>query len=182
MTGLIVSAVAVFAGTNVDDLVVLTALLGSQQVERRRIVVGQYLGIVALVAVSVIAAVGLVIVPDRWVGLFGLIPLGLGVRGLVRGSEHGPVMVRSTIGVAGITIANGADNVSVYTPLFRQAGWGTLVYVAVFAVLIAIWLAAAAFLASRRPVIALLERWGHQIVPLVFIAIGSLLIVGTISH
>jgi cadmium resistance protein CadD (predicted permease) len=179
---LVVSAIAVFAGTNIDDLVVLTALFGSRQVRPRQIIVGQYLGIAALVAVGFVAAAGLVIVPNRWVGLFGVIPLGLGVRGLVRGSEHGPVMVKSTIGVAGITIANGADNVSVYTPLFRQAGWGTVIYVAVFAALVAVWLAIAGFLASRQPVVALLDRWGHRIVPLVFIAIGVLLIAGTISN
>jgi cadmium resistance protein CadD (predicted permease) len=177
----IASAVAVFAGTNIDDLVVLTALLGSRQVGRREIIVGQYLGIAALVAISVVASVGLVIVPDRWVGLFGTIPLGLGLRGLMRGKEAGGVLVQTTMGVAGITMANGADNVSVYTPIFRQAGWGTLVYDAVFAVLVAVWLAVATFLASREPVIAALDRWGHRIVPLVFIAIGVLLIYGSIE-
>jgi cadmium resistance protein CadD (predicted permease) len=178
---LIASAVAVFAGTNIDDLVVLTALFGSRQVGRREIIVGQYLGIGALVAISVIASVGLVVVPDRWVGLFGIVPLGLGIRGLMRGTEAGAVPVKSAIGVAGITMANGADNVSVFTPIFRKAGWGTLVYVAAFAVLVAVWLAIASFLASRQPVGALLERWGHRIVPVVFIAIGALLIAGTIS-
>jgi cadmium resistance protein CadD (predicted permease) len=177
---LIASAVAVFAGTNIDDLVVLTALLGSRQIGRREIIVGQYLGIAALVAISIVASVGLVIVPDRWVGLFGIIPLGLGIRGLMRGKEAGAVLVKTTAGVAGITMANGADNVSVYTPIFRQAEWGTLVYVAVFAVLVAVWLAIATFLASRQPVIELLDRWGHRIVPVVFIAIGALLIAETI--
>jgi cadmium resistance protein CadD (predicted permease) len=179
---LVASAVAVFAGTDIDDLVVLTALFGSRQIGRRQIVVGQYLGMAVLVAVSIVAAIGLVAVPDRWVGLFGLIPLGLGVRGLARGQEPGAAIVKTTMGVAGITIANGADNLSVFIPVFRAAGRGTVVYVAVFAVLIAVWLAAAAFLASRPPVVAFLDRWGYRIVPLVFIAIGVLLIAGTVAN
>src|ERR1700722_1832994 len=160
---ILASAVGVFAGTNIDDLVVLTALFGSRGLERRRIVAGQYLGMAALVGVSAAIAGGLVVVPDRWVGLFGIVPLGLGVRGLRRGREHGASLVTSATGVAGITIANGADNVSVYSPLFREAGRGSVVYVAVFAVLVVVWLATAAFLASRGPVVAALDRFGHRI-------------------
>jgi cadmium resistance protein CadD (predicted permease) len=86
------------------------------------------------------------------------------------------------MGVTGVVIANGADNVSVYTPLFRQVGWGAVVYVAVFAVLVVVWLAAASYLASRERVAAVFDRWGYRIVPLVFIAIGVLLIAGTIAY
>jgi cadmium resistance protein CadD (predicted permease) len=90
--------------------------------------------------------------------------------------------VTGVAGVVGITVANGADNVTVFTPLFRQAGWATFGYVTVFAVMVAIWLGAAAFLASGKRVTAALDRWGHWIVPLVFIAIGSLLIASTITN
>ncbi|HEX4529288.1 MAG TPA: cadmium resistance transporter [Acidimicrobiia bacterium] len=181
MLAVVGSAIVVFAATNIDDLVVITVLLGSKHVDRRQLLVGQYLGISTLVAISGIAAIGLVVVPDRWVGLFGIIPLALGVRGLLHHGTHGPVLVKTTLGVAGITIANGADNVSVYTPIFRQEGWGdTLVYLAVFAVLVAVWVAIGAFLASRPSIARILDRWGHRIVPIVFIAIGTILILGTI--
>jgi cadmium resistance protein CadD (predicted permease) len=180
VSALVVSAVGVFVGTDIDDLVVLTALFGSRRVGQRQIVVGQYVGIGVLVAISAVVAAGLLIVPDRWVGLFGIVPLALGIRGLMRGEEHGATIVTTTMGVAGVTIANGADNVSVYVPLFRQAGWGTIIYVAAFAVLIALWLLAARFLASRPSVAAVLDRWGYRIVPLVFVAIGIVLIVGSV--
>ncbi len=178
---MILTAIAVFAATNLDDLVVLIALDGSRTVGRRQIVVGQSLGLAALVAVSIIAALGLVVVPERWIGLFGVVPLALGVRGLLRRSPEGATVVTTTLGVAGVVIANGADNVSVYVPLFRQAGWGTLVYVAVFAIMVAVWLAAAAYLASRERVAEVLDRWGYRIVPLVFIAIGVVLIAGAVA-
>jgi cadmium resistance protein CadD (predicted permease) len=181
MLAIIASATGVFAGTDLDDLVVLTALFGSRRLEPRTIVGGQYLGMAVLVAVSALAALGLVAVPDRWVGLFGVVPLALGVHGLVRADTGTPV-VTTLGGVAAITIANGADNISVYTPLFRKAGSGTAVYVAVFIVLVAAWLAAGAFLASRRQVVALLERGGRWLVPLVYIAIGTVLIAGSVLH
>ncbi|MEU8248855.1 cadmium resistance transporter [Nonomuraea sp. NPDC048916] len=81
------TAAGVFAGTNVDDLIVLTVLSLSSRahgVPRPwRIWAGQYAGIGALVAVSAVAALGLSIVPDQWAGLLGLIPFALGLRGLV---------------------------------------------------------------------------------------------------
>jgi cadmium resistance protein CadD (predicted permease) len=183
MLALVGPAIVVFAATNIDDLVVITVLLGSKQVDRRRLLIGQYLGIFALVAISAIAAIGLVIVPDRWVGLFGIIPLALGIRGLLQHGSHGPVIGTTTLGVTGITIANGADNFSVYTTIFRQERWsGTLTYIAVFAVLVPVWVAAAAFFASRQSIARILDQWGNRNVPIVFILIGVTLIFGTVRH
>ena len=176
-------ATGAFIATNIDDLVVLTALFGSPRPTPPQIVTGQYLGMSVLVAISVVAAAGLTAaVPERWIGLLGIVPLGLGIRGLLgRRDEAPPAVVTSTLGVVAITIANGADNVSVYAPLFHEAGRGTFGFVAIFAVLIAVWLAAARFLATRRLVVRLLDRWGRWLIPCVFIAIGATLLIGTIQ-
>jgi cadmium resistance protein CadD (predicted permease) len=177
------SAVGVFVATNIDDLVVLTALFGSRRLKTPQIVAGQYLGMGALVAISVVAAAGLATIADRWVGLLGIVPLALGIRGLFdRLDENRPAVATSAFGVAAITIANGADNVSVYTPVFRQVGRDTVGYIVVFAVLVACWLAGAAFLASRKAVVGILDRWGQWIIPCVFIAIGATLLISTIPH
>lgn len=150
--------------------------------------VGQYAGIAVLVAISVLAALGLTVVPDRWVGLLGLIPLGLGIRGLVRanrdrrdpvgaGDDPRPVIARGALPVAAITIANGADNISVYTPMLRTLGLANaLVTAAVFAALVAAWCAAGAWLGSHRAVIAIVERYGQWIVPAVFIVLGFVIL------
>jgi cadmium resistance protein CadD (predicted permease) len=173
----IVTAAGVFIGTNIDDLLVLTVLMLAHRAHGVpkvwQIWAGQYLGIGALVAVSVLAALGLTIVPDRWVGLLGVIPIALGIRALVRKQDGGPRVATSALTVAAVTIANGADNISVYTPLFRTIGAApTAVAIAVFALLTAGWCLAATWLASHKPVVAAVERWGHWIVPAVFIIIG----------
>jgi cadmium resistance protein CadD (predicted permease) len=179
---LVGGAALAFAATNVDDLVVLTALVGAG-LRRVDVVAGQYAGVGALVAVSVVASLGLLVVPDRWVALLGLVPLGLGVRGLVRaarrsGADAAPVAtVRSWWGVAALVVTNGADNVGVYTPVFRQLGGAaTAVYVGVFAVGVAVWCAVGTLLAGRAPVVRLLERAGHWLVPAVFVAVGVLVL------
>ena len=177
------AAVGVFVGTDVDDLIVLTVLfLGARATGVPRpwqIWLGQYAGIAVLMAVSALAALGLTLVPDRWVPLVGLLPLGIGLYGLVGALRHddddeSPPTAAGVLSVAGITIANGADNIAVYTPMFRTIGLGdSVVMVAVFAVMVAVWCAAAAWLGSHRAIIAVVDRWGHWIVPLVFIGIGG---------
>jgi cadmium resistance transport/sequestration family protein len=182
------TAVGMFAGTNVDDLVVLTVLFLASRADGRpeawRIWVGQYAGIAMLVALSVIAALGLAVVPDDWVGLLGFVPFLLGLRGLVSavrdrdsGEAGSPAVATGVISVAGITIANGADNVSVYTPVFRTIGLGsTAVTICVFAVGVAIWCLAASWLGSHKKIIQVVERYGQWIVPAVFILIGGVII------
>ncbi|GAA2875869.1 CadD family cadmium resistance transporter [Streptosporangium fragile] len=185
----IATAVAVFAGTNVDDIIILTVLFLTSRaggVPRAwQIVAGQYAGIAALVTVSAVAALGLTVVPDRWTGLLGLVPFGLGVRELVRAAKDGddePTPVASgVLSIAGVTVANGADNVSVYTPMFRTIGpASTLVTVAVFAVLVAVWCVAASWLGSHSKVIALVERSGRWLVPVVFMVIGAVIMAESI--
>ncbi|MFC5754300.1 cadmium resistance transporter [Actinomadura rugatobispora] len=185
--GTVAAAVGMFAGTNVDDLIVLTVLFLAGRADGRprawQVWAGQYLGIAALVVVSVVAALGLSVVPDDWVGLLGLVPFALGVRGLVaairaRGDDSSPAVAGSLLAVAGVTIANGADNISVYTPVFRTIGAGaTVVTVAVFAVGVAVWCLVASWLGSHKRVIEVVERYGHWLVPAVFIAIGTVIVV-----
>jgi cadmium resistance transport/sequestration family protein len=188
--GTIATAAAVFAGTNVDDIIVLTVLFLSARAEGRprpgQIWAGQYTGIGVLVAVSAVAALGLTIVPDEWVGLLGVVPFLLGVRGLVAairaGDDDGPTAPVSagTLSVAGVTIANGADNISVYTPMFRTIGvTASVITLAVFAVLIALWCLAGSWLGSHRTVIEVVRRFGRWLVPTVFVLIGVVILIGS---
>jgi cadmium resistance protein CadD (predicted permease) len=77
-------AAAAFVGTNVDNTVVAMAMVAGAPLERaRRIAVGQAIGFVVLVAVAVAAAAVLFEFSTAVVGLLGLVPLAIGVRGLV---------------------------------------------------------------------------------------------------
>ncbi|HCT75325.1 MAG TPA: cadmium transporter [Micromonosporaceae bacterium] len=189
MAATIAVAVGVFAGTNVDDLIILTVLFLSSRASGSpkgwQIWAGQYTGIAVLIAASAIAAMGLSVVPDRWVGLLGLVPFGLGAWAMAKTIRaHGaddlpsPAVARSMAAVAGITVANGADNISVYTPLMRTVGLAdSLVTIAVFAILVAVWVSAGSWLGSHRKVVAIINRYGHWIVPAVFMLIGAVILI-----
>jgi len=84
------------------------------------------------------------------------------VRGLIaairarhRDEEASPVVATGLVSVAAVTIANGADNISVYTPMFRALGVAdSLITIVVFAVLVAVWCAAGSWLGSHPRVIS----------------------------
>lgn len=186
--GRIVTAGGVFAGTNIDDLIILTVLFLSARAAGkprvREIWAGQYVGVSALVALSLVAALGLTIIPDDYVGLLGLIPFALGLRSLITAVRaHGdpeppsPTVATGFTSVAAITLANGADNISVYTPMFRTISTEeTAVTIAVFAALVGAWCALGSWLGSHDRVIHGLGRYGHWVVPAVFIAIGTIIV------
>jgi cadmium resistance transport/sequestration family protein len=187
--GTVAAAVGVFAGTNVDDLLVLTALFLSARAAGHprpwQIWVGQYTGIGALVAISVVAALGLIFVPDSRVGLLGLVPFILGVKGIVAAirarDDHAPprpVVAAGLVSVAGVTIANGADNISVYIPMFRTIGLAnSVITVAVFTVGVALWCLAGSRLGAHPKVVQIVRRFGHWIVPAVFMLIGAVIVI-----
>ena len=186
MLATIGSAIGLFAATNIDDIVVLTVLfLASSRGKPRpwQIVVGQYLGFITLVVISVVAALGLTIIPDEWVGFLGLIPLGIGIWALVRGlrrngDDDDKIAAVGLWGVAGITIANGADNISLYTPIFRTSSPGDVtIMIVVFLILVAVWCAAGRLIGTHKAVTETLERVEHWLVPVVFIGLGLFILV-----
>ncbi|MEU8048032.1 cadmium resistance transporter [Micromonospora echinofusca] len=190
LLGTAVGAAVVFAATDVDDIVVLTLLFVAARTTGRprpwQIVAGQYLGIGALALASAVVAAGLLVVPDPWTGLLGLLPVAFGVRALLdRDPDETPAVVGSTIGVAGVTIANGADNIAVYVPVLRALGPAdSAVFLLVFVVLIALWCAAGAWLGNHPRVTRLGGRAGHSLVPAIFIAIGVVILAtsGVLPH
>jgi cadmium resistance protein CadD (predicted permease) len=184
ISALVLTAAVLFAGTNVDDLVVLTVLsISSWAAGRPRpwhIWAGQYAGFTVLVAVSLAAAAGLALVPEHWLWVLGLLPLGLGLGKLVTaarahrsGRYAAPAVVTGLTGVTGVTIANGGDNVSAYIPVFRTSSAAAItVIVAVFMAGVAVWCLASSRFAAHRAVTDTVQRWGQWAVPVVFILIG----------
>ena len=180
----IVTAFAMFAATNIDDAVVLVVLnmasRGGGIPKRWEIWAGQYLGFSVILLVSFLAALGLRVVPVEWVGLLGLIPLLLGIRGLVTlirarrdGDPAPPVMATGLLSVVAVTVANGGDNIALYTPVFRIIGVAdATLTLAVFAVCTALWCLAGQLAVSHQRIVEILQRWGRWLVPVVFLVLG----------
>lgn len=188
----VLQAIGLFIATNIDDIIVLSLFFArgaGQRGTTARILVGQYLGFAGILGASVLVTLGAgAFLPPEVIPYFGLIPLGLGLwaawqawRNRGADDDDEAKVEGKKVGVwtvAGVTFANGGDNIGVYIPVFAAVGAGGIaIYTAVFLVGVAIWCAAGRFLATRPPVARLLNRWGHIILPVVLIAIGVILLV-----
>jgi cadmium resistance protein CadD (predicted permease) len=167
---------AAFVSTNLDDLVLL-ALWFSQTGSRVvPIVAGQYLGIGALVLASLAGAFLALAIPPRWMPIVGVVPICVGIKYLVARDDDGdPGRQSSRVGVlavAGVTIANGADNIAVYIPLFASQPRAWPAYVTIFAMCTLAWCALGRALVAHPIAGAALQRYGDRLMPWVLIAIG----------
>jgi cadmium resistance transport/sequestration family protein len=191
--------VIAFIATNIDDIIIL--LIFFSQVDgnfrRRHVLLGQYLGFTAIIIASLPGFFGGLVVQREWIGLLGLLPIGIGIHHLVYKEEDtitvqtvnsdfnqptpsNPVLSfilsilhPQTYKVAAVTIANGGDNISIYIPLFAGHDLASLgVILSIFFIMVGVWCAIAYFL-SRQPTIAeILSRYGQAVVPFVLIGLG----------
>jgi cadmium resistance protein CadD (predicted permease) len=182
--GLIGRAAAMFAVTNVDDLVLLAVFFG-QAAGRRgelKVVAGQFLGFAAILAASVAGALGAGLLPGGAVRWLGVLPVLLGIRAAWlarRREDNEPVPSSGVLAVAAVCLANGGDNIGVYVPAFAATGpAGPTGYGLVFLVGAAAWCVIGRFLATRPGVARTLARWGHVVLPVVLIALGVLILTG----
>lgn len=181
----VLSAIFSFISTNLDDFLVLM-LLYTQIVSKKdpyRILFGQYLGIGTLLAVSLICARILGIVPERYLRLLGFVPIFLGLRTALSQSEDSPTegLKISLCSVALLTISGGGDNLGVYIPMLTGMSIGHIIItILTYALMIPLWNLLARQVAALPPVQTFVLRCKRYLIPVVFVGLGLLILFGLI--
>lgn len=113
--------IAAFAATNIDDIFVLMIFFSTHSFHVREVVIGQYLGIGSLIAISTIGSILAFVIPLHVIGLMGLIPISIGIIRVIRRRDTDVVpepqiiskkkSYLSFLAVAAVTFSNGADNI-----------------------------------------------------------------------
>ena len=182
-------AVMVFVSTNIDDIFLLAAFFSDKKLTARSVVLGQCLGIAVLVAVSTVVAWLSMALPEGWISLLGLVPLYLGLKQVKslwtaadESAEDDEIQLQEQqmarglhsqmLGVAGVTIANGGDNLGVYIPMFANSLAAIPLFVAVFAVMTLLWCFLGHVLVNNQVFGHWIRRYGHKILPVVLILLG----------
>lgn len=85
MISTIITAFISFASTNIDDIFILMLFFSqiNNGMEKRHIIIGQYLGVTLLITISIIGALGVSLIPSEYVGLLGLVPIYLGLKAYI---------------------------------------------------------------------------------------------------
>ena len=182
-------AIVAFVSTNIDDLFVLVTFLVDGHSTVRDVVIGQYVGMGALYAISGIAALISLVVPPAYVGLLGLVPLGIGINKLryLFGRDKtenlqsiSDAKANRVLTIATVTIANGGDNIAVYTALFASHGISDRFTIGItFAVMTGLWCLAALWFVNHRRLRGPIHRQAHRIAPFVLIGLGVLILIRT---
>lgn len=178
--------VAAFAATDIDDLFVLMLFFSYPTYKAPQVIIGQYLGIGVLVSVGIVGSLIALVVPATIVGLMGLLPITIGIKKLIDLRKHEdnemPKNLQSNrssylrfLTVAGVTIANGGDNIGIYVPLFASSSTlaEIITLVAIFLAVTAVWCALAYYLVNHRLIATRLRRVGHIVLPFVLIGLGA---------
>jgi cadmium resistance protein CadD (predicted permease) len=183
MITLVILSLVLFVATNVDDLFLLLSLYAERRTAKVAIVLGQYLGVIALLAGSLLCSEIAVAIPASYLRWLGLIPLLLGLQKLVAlfrpsntpiGLPQTPPLRHSQIlSVASLTIASGGDNIGVYLPLF--ATWprrDCAILIIIFLIMTAAWCFFAHWLAHHRSLRTPIAKWGTRLFPAVLLILG----------
>lgn len=197
MSGL--SAIAVsasaFVTTNLDDiclLVLFFSRIGNRS-QKKYLILGEYLGIAALVVVSLFSAYGFAALLGRWLWLVGLLPIAFGIKAAIDLVKQG-ISPDSEIGMlAGtwslvfkewaVTVANGADNISVYIPLLAgETPAFQLSFFAVMMVMTTFWWLAAGAVVKLPKVGDAIGRVSRYILPVVFILVGAVTVIAGLGR
>ncbi len=179
---LILTAVTAYISTNLDDLFLLIFCYARAVRKREKFAIacGRYLALCVIFAASLAVASGLKILPQKYLGLLGIVPILLGIRARLLSrrdtGNHQPESIGIGAGIlttAILSISNSADNIGVYVPLFVGYGIGELVvWGVVFGVMTALWCFLGDLFAAFPWVRRGLERWRHIVVPAVLILLG----------
>jgi cadmium resistance transport/sequestration family protein len=200
-----IAAIASFAATNIDDILVLMILFAqvkNSNIHYKHIVIGQYLGFFAIIMASLPGFFGGLIIEKKWIGILGLLPIIIGVSRLINKQQDEneiqtvsaevnsspsntpvisiltSVLSPQTYKIAAITFANGGDNIGIYVPLFASSSWFSLgIILTIFLSMMGIW-CYLAYQFTYHPIIAnILTNYGHQLVPFVLIGLGIFILV-----
>ncbi len=186
-----VGAIAFFS-TNLDDLLLLMLWFGRSPRLWRQTVLGQYLGFGVLLLVSLPGFFVGQLPIGPWLRVLGVVPIGFGVRMLMEGDsgedageDAGEGEARDVWPVQGwvamvaaSTIANGADNISVYAVLFGRLSVSQLLgTICLWLGMVGLWCWLAWRLVGRAERKALPF---HQWVPWGLILLGGVILLGLV--
>ena len=181
---ILLTSIIAFASTNIDDIFILTLFYGGKQFKDREILGGQLLGIISLIVVSLIGSLAGLFIDPAYIGLLGLIPIYLGIKGVLAlinptTKNEAPDNLNKRQGknhiltVAGVTIANGGDNIGIYTPLFAAlTSTNKIIMVTIFLAMTFLWCLAAKYLTTHPFVEKAIDKYGHLVTPFVLVLLG----------
>ena len=187
----VVTSIILYSGTAVDLLIILMLFFAKRKSRKDiiNIYLGQFLGSVSLILLSLLFAFVLNYIPSKEIlGLLGLIPIFLGLKVLLLGDSDGEAIAKDGLRkddknliflVAMITFAScGADNIGVFVPYFITLNLANLIVTLLtFLVMIYLLVFSAQKLAQVPSVGETLEKYSRWFIAVVYLGLGMYILI-----
>ena len=187
----VVTSIILYSGTAVDLLIILMLFFAKRKSRKDiiNIYLGQFLGSVSLIFLSLLFAFVLNYIPSKEIlGLLGLVPIFLGLKVLLLGDSDGESIAKDGLRkddknliflVAMITFAScGADNIGVFVPYFITLNLANLIVALLtFLVMIYLLVFSAQKLAQVPSVGETLEKYSRWFIAVVYLGLGIYILI-----
>ena len=187
----VVTSIILYSGTAVDLLIILMLFFAKRKSRKDiiNIYLGQFLGSVSLILLSLLFAFVLHYIPSKEIlGLLGLIPIFLGLKVLLLGDSDGEAIAKEGLRkdnknliflVAMITFAScGADNIGIFVPYFITLNLVDLIVALLtFLVMIYLLVFSAQKLAQVPSVEETLEKYSRWFIAVVYLGLGIYILI-----
>jgi cadmium resistance protein CadD (predicted permease) len=195
--------IAAFVSTNIDDLLILMAFFAIHRFPPFQIVLGQYIGMGSLIAVSLLGSLIALVVPRNLIGLIGLFPIAIGIKELLelhkksndddnKGNEEEvkdelsrqrlqrskKIAYLPFLTVAAVTFSGG-EEIGIYTSLFATNNEVSqiITLVSVVMVLTGFWCGLANYFVNHSFLAERFSRIAARLFPFVLIGLGIYILV-----
>jgi cadmium resistance protein CadD (predicted permease) len=194
--------IAAFVSTNIDDLLILMAFFAIHRFPPFQIVLGQYIGMGSLIAVSLLGSLIALVVPRNLIGLIGLFPIAIGIKELLelhksndddnKGNEEEvkdelsrqrlqrskKIAYLPFLTVAAVTFSGG-EEIGIYTSLFATNNEVShiITLVSVVMVLTGIWCGLANYFVNHSSLAERFRGIAARLFPFVLIGLGIYILV-----
>ena len=187
----VITSIILYSGTAIDLLIILMLFFAKRKSRKDiiNIYLGQFLGSVSLILLSLLFAFVLNYIPSKEIlGLLGLIPIFLGLKVLLLGDSDGEAIAKDGLRkddknliflVAMITFAScGADNIGVFVPYFITLNLANLIVALLtFLVMIYLLVFSAQKLAQVPSVGETLEKYSRWFIAVVYLGLGMYILI-----
>ena len=188
-----------FAATNIDDLFILMAFFANRRsFHTLHVVLGQYVGMGALLAIGIVGSLIALVVPNNLIGLIGIFPIAIGIKELLElrkkdddddddddDDEEEPAAVKQPsqrskwiaylpfLAVTAVTFSGG-EEIGIYASVFAINNETSEIVVIILVVmgLTGVWCGVASYLVNHSFLAVRFRRIASKILPFVLIGLG----------
>ena len=181
-----------FAATNIDDLFILMAFFANRRsFPTLHVVLGQYVGMGALLAIGIVGSLIALVVPNNLIGLIGIFPIAIGTKELLElrkkddDDEEEPAAAKQPsqrskwiaylpfLAVTAVTFSGG-EEIGIYASVFAINNETSEIIVIILVVmgLTGVWCGVASYLVNHSFLAVRFRRIASRILPFVLIGLG----------